>query len=172
MSNSRKEIPQWTWYNGQFLFQFDEQLNKNPKLTIPEFFDNFLKSQQLQKLNIYHTKNQETIILLMYGLLVIPKEIWKQKTTSFSFDTRSKFSVILPTDNSLDTLNFLRLLRISLAHANFSIDINNEKLTFWNSYKGTQNFKVQINYSDLREFLTEVGQYYINEVKNTQQVTY
>jgi len=22
MINSREEIPQWTWYNGQFLFQF------------------------------------------------------------------------------------------------------------------------------------------------------
>jgi len=28
ISKSREEITQWTWYNGQFLFQFDEQLKK------------------------------------------------------------------------------------------------------------------------------------------------
>jgi hypothetical protein len=28
MCKSREEIPQWTWYNGQFLFQFDEQLKQ------------------------------------------------------------------------------------------------------------------------------------------------
>jgi len=64
MSDSRHEIPQWTWYNGQFLFQFDEQLKKNPNLTIFQFFTDFLKSQGLENLNIYNTKNQGTVILL------------------------------------------------------------------------------------------------------------
>jgi hypothetical protein len=47
MSNSPKEIPLWTWYNGQFLFQFEEQLQKNPNKTILEFFNDFKTDQNL-----------------------------------------------------------------------------------------------------------------------------
>jgi len=53
-----------------------------------------------------------------------------------------------------------------LAHANFSIDVSNAKLTFWNNNHGTKNFEVEIGYGDLGEFLSEVGKYYVNEVKN------
>ena len=170
MSDSRQEIPQWTWYNGQFLFQFDEQLKKNPDKTISQFFSDFLTSQGLQNLNIYHTKNQGTVILLMYGLLVIPREIWERTNTNFSFTTRTKFSIKQPTDNNLDTLNFLRLLRNSLSHAIFLIDTETAKLTFWNNQNnGTRNFEVEISYGDLGDFLSEVGKYYINEVKNEHQ---
>lgn len=128
MNDSRNEIPQWTWYNGQFLFQFDEQLKKNPDKSISEFFDDFLTGQGLENLNVYHTKNQGTVILLMYGLLVIPKEIWERSTTNFQFKTKEKFSIKISTGNYPDTLNFLRLLRNSLAHANFSIDAHNARL--------------------------------------------
>lgn len=48
MSESRQGIPVWTWYNGQFLFQFDEQLQTNPNKTISEFFNDFKISQNLQ----------------------------------------------------------------------------------------------------------------------------
>ena len=64
-------------------------------------------------------------------------------------------------------MNFLRLLRNSLAHSNFDIDIQNQRFKFWNlQKKGTKNFEVEIEYGDLGEFLAEVGKYYINEVKN------
>jgi hypothetical protein len=160
---SRQEIPQWTWYNGQFLLDFDDQLKKNPNLTISQFFQNFLTSQGLQDLNVYHTKNQGTVILLMYGLLVIPREIWERDNTNFEFKTRTKFSLNQLPDSNLETLDFLRLLRNSLAHANFAIDTQNARLKFWNFQRnGTKNFEVEINYGDLGEFLTEVGTY-LNE---------
>jgi len=166
MPNSRKEIPQWTWYNGQFLFQFDEQLKKNPDMKISDFFSDFLLSQGLENLNIYHTKNQGTIILLLYGLLVIPKEIWERDDTNFLFTTKNKFNVIL-SPNNLDTLNFLRLLRNSIAHANFSIDTSTAELTFWNINRNNKTFEVKISYGDLGEFISEIGKYYLNEVKNS-----
>ncbi|WP_075591565.1 HEPN family nuclease [Labilibacter marinus] len=168
MSNSREEIPVWTWYNGQFLFQFDEQLKTNPDMTISEFFSKFQTNQGIQDLNFYHTKNQGTVILLMYGLMVIPKEIWEMTSTKFAFTTRKNFTINLPANTEdIDTLKFLRLLRNSLAHANFSIDVSNARLTFWNNNKnGNKNFEVEISYSDLGEFTAEVGKYYVNEVKN------
>jgi hypothetical protein len=173
MNDSREEIPVWTWYNGQLLFQFDEQLNKNPNKTISEFFADFRADQKLENVNFYHTKNQGTVILLMYGLMVIPREIWEKQETSFPFETREKFTVNLPTSaDNLDTLKFLRLLRNSLAHANFSIDVTSARLTFWNNNdNGNKNFEVEISYHDLGEFIVEVGKYYINDViiKNLRQ---
>ncbi|MFL0162463.1 HEPN family nuclease [Aquirufa salirivi] len=166
MTDSREDIPKWTWYNGQFLFQFDEQLKQNPNMTIYDFFQEFLTNQKLQSLNIYHTKNQGTVILLLYGLLVIPKEIWEETNTNFKFESRDKFTFNHPTDKNLDTITFLRLLRNSLSHANFAIDIENKRLKFWNDYKGIKNFEVEIRYDDIGVFLSEVGKYYINEVMN------
>jgi len=167
MSDSREEIPLWTWYNGQFLFQFDEHLSNNPNKTISEFFNDFRNNQGLQDWNFYRTKNQGTVILLMYGLMVIPREIWEKTNTNFPFTTREKFTIKLPVDNQkIDTLKFLRLLRNSLAHANFAIDAFTNRLTFWNNNdNGNKNFEVEISYGDLGEFTAEVGKYYINEVK-------
>lgn len=163
MEKSRQEIPQWSWYNGQFLFQFDEQLRENPNQSLSDFFTSFITNQRLPS-NIYHTKNQGTIILLLYGLLVIPKEIWEQTSTNFPFETRSLFEEkTMPTQN--DSLNFLRLLRNSLAHANFSVDTDTSKFMFWNIRNNVKNFEVEITYNDLGKFLTEIGLYYINEVK-------
>lgn len=168
MSNSREEIPVWTWYNGQLLFQFEEQLKKNPNMTISDFFIEFQKDQGIQNMNFYHTKNQGVVILLMYGLMVIPKEIWEKDSSHFAFTTRDKFNIKLPINpEDINTFNFLRFLRNSLAHANFSIDASNATLTFWNkNNKGNKNFEVEISYSDLGEFTAEVGKYYINDVKN------
>jgi hypothetical protein len=168
MSDSRQEIPQWTWYNGQFLFQFDEQLKQNPNKTISQFFQEYLEDQSLNDANIYHTKNQGTVIVLMYGLLVIPKEIWEKNNTRFPFTTRNKFITELPTDDNMDNAEFLRHLRNALSHANFTIDVENARLTFWDERSGKTNFKVEVGYGDLGDFLSEVGKYYINEVKNSK----
>ncbi len=166
MSDSRQEIPVWTWYNAQFLFQFEEQFQKNPNKTISEFFDDFLTDQKLQNPRFYHTKNQGTVLMIMYGLIVIPREIWEKNNTNFQFTTRNKFLLKPPTDINLDTFNFIRLLRNALSHANFSIDADNQKVTFWNNNNGTKNFEVDIDWANLGEFIAEIGKYYINEVRN------
>lgn len=170
INNSRQDIPLWTWYNGQFLFQFEEQLLKNPNQTMSQFFEGFLKNQEIQECNFYHTKNQSTVILLLYGLLVVPREIQEKNHTKFLFISRQKFTFNPPTDKNLDTLNFLRLLRNSVAHANFAIDTNPiPRLTFWNNCgNGTRNFDVEIAWEDFGEFLAEIGKYYINEVRKVK----
>lgn len=166
MDKSREEIPQWTWYNGNFLFQFEEQLKINPSLSISDFFDQFQKSQGIYGLNFYHTKNQGTIFLLLYGLLVTPKEIWEKSNTDFNFYSRKYFE-IKTGDTNISTLDFLRLLRNSLSHANFSINPDRNIILFWNiNNSGTKNFEVEINYPDIAYFLNEIGKYYINDVKN------
>lgn len=169
MDKERNDIPLWTWYTGQFLFQFDEHLQNNPNKSISEFYNDFLINQEIKSLNFFQTKNQGTAILLLYGLMVIPKEIWEKYTTNFPFKSRDKFKFNPPTDANIDTLTFLRLLRNSIAHANFSLDISNAKFMFWNTHKkGERNFEVEISYISLGIFINEIGKYYINEVRNKE----
>ncbi len=169
MYKERNDIPFWTWLNGQFLFQFQEQLEKTPDKTISQFFSDFCAEPypESKPCSFYQTKNQSTIILLLYGLMVIPKEIWEKSQTNFPFNSRQKFVFTSPTDPDIDTLNFLRLLRNSLSHANFSLDINKETWTFWNlKTDNLKNFEVSIKHVDLGHFTAEVGKYYLNDVWN------
>jgi len=166
MDKSREEIPQWTWYNGNFMFQFDEELKRNPSKSIKDFFLDFKKNQGIAIYDFYHTKNQGIVILLMYGLLIIPKEIWEREKTNFPFESKKYFKIITG-NNELSTLDFLRLLRNALAHANFSINAKNSIVTFWNINSANQiNFEVQVQYDKITIFMSEIGKYYINEVKN------
>lgn len=139
-------------------------------MKISDFFFEFQRNQGIESMKFYHTKNQGVVILLMYGLLVIPKEIWEKNSTNFAFTTRDKFNIKLPVKTEeINTIKFLRLLRNSLAHANFSIDASNATLTFWNkNSNGNKNFEVEISCSNLGEFIVEVGKYYINDVKNSK----
>ncbi len=168
MNKEKNDIPLWTWLNGQFLFQFQEQLETNPNKTISNFFNDFCAKPfpGSKKYDFYQTKNQGTIIILLYGLMVIPKEIWEKNQTNFPFNTRRKFVFNPPTDMNTDTLNFLRLLQNSIAHANFSLDITKELWTFWNiKNDNVKNFEVSIKHIDLGHFTTEVGKYYLNDVR-------
>lgn len=77
-----------------------------------------------------------------------------------------------PIEENLTTFDFLRLIRNSLSHANFSIDAKTNSLTFWNNNReGTKDFEVEITYPDLGDFIVEIGKYYINEVKHSLGTT-
>jgi len=166
----REEIPQWCWYNGMFLFSFDEALQSEDKnKTLKEFYNSFKERQGLSN-SPFSLKNQGTLICLLYALLVIPREIWerdKEQGTKFSFKTIKNFKVTIGkniVDNN--TWNFLRLMRNAISHANFNIDRDKNEYTFWNNHRqGNHNFEVKVSHRGLGEFLTEVGKYYINEVK-------
>jgi len=167
MNKERDDIPFWTWLNGQFLFQIQEELERNPKKTISEFFNDFCNEPYPgSDKYYYHTKNQGTLIILLYGLLVVPKEIWGKTEKSFPFKTKEKFTFNPPTEANIRTSDFLRLFRNSIAHANFSLDINTEKWTFWNTDREKiKNFEVSLIHSDLALFMTEIGKYYLNDVR-------
>lgn len=171
MNKERNDIPLWTWLNGQFLFQFQDQLEITPEKTISSFFKEFCIQQfpESNKCDFYQTKNQGTIIILLYGLMVIPKEIWEKNQTNFPFATKQKFIFNSQTDKNIETLDFLRMFRNSIAHANFSLDISKELWTFWNTRKDSvKNFEVKIKHIDLGLFTEEIGKYYLNEVRNRE----
>jgi len=161
----REEIPQWSWYNGQFLFKFDEYLkNGKHQTSLEQFYKDFINENSIPE-GIYHTKNQGIVISLLYTLLVIPKEIWEKENTSFNFEYDDYFETI--EGKFHNTLDFLRLIRNSISHANFDVDIKSSEYIFWNTNKkGLINFKFKSNHEKLGKFLTMIGKYYINDVRN------
>jgi hypothetical protein len=161
----REEIPQWSWYNGQFLFKFEDFLKfGKSQITLEQFYNEFISENNIP-VGIYHTKNQGMVISLLYTLLVVPKEIWEKETTNFNFNYDEYFYTI--EGQFTDTLDFLRLFRNSISHANFNIEINSSEYIFWNiNNKGLINFKFKSTHEKLGNFLTIIGKYYINEVRN------
>lgn len=125
----------------------------------------FKDSQQLTSID-FNLKNQGILISLLYGLLVVPRELWEPNgvSTNFEFCTRTHFKFIHP--HYVTTADFLRLMRNSLAHANFDIVVEDSRYKFWNvTPKGVRNFEVEITHGYLGEFVGEIGKYFINQVR-------
>lgn len=163
----RDEVPKWCWYNGQLLFALSERLVSAPNTSISEFMREFKEAQQLNHVD-FNLKNQGLLISLMYGLLVLPKEMWEPKgtKTNFAFKTRKNFSLSPYVCFSTD--DFLRLLRNAVAHANFEVIIEQSKYRFWNTTpKGDRNFDVTITHGGLGEFVAEIGKYFINQARSS-----
>lgn len=100
---------------------------------------------------------------MLYMVLVVPREMRETNQvarTNFKFDSRNKFSKI--TGDWQDNWDFIRLMRNAISHANFDMDQKGE-YRFWNiGQQGQKNFEVSIMHSDLFEFISEIGHYYIN----------
>ena len=166
------DIPICTWLMAQFNIQFQKELEKNSDKSIKDFFDNFLQDQKIKE--PFSIDNQGAVVLYAYGLLVVPKELWEKESTNFAFHTRAKFLITVGNED-IDSLEFLKYLRHSIAHANFDYDIKTYKFTFWNikqcrKDRVTMNFKTEIDSTDFGQFLSEVGKFYI-EVKNSNNGT-
>jgi len=165
MNGLREEIPKSVWYVGQFLFQFQETLEHAPQTTVEACFDDFIQNQQLQNVDGFHLKNQGTMLMLLYGLLVVPREMWEhQGLPVFAFNTRVRFHFCVGGPN-MSSAEFLRFMRHAIAHANFDM-AQNGTYTFRNRPPKTKeiDFEVEVARADLGEFVAEVGQYYINSV--------
>lgn len=165
MKSTRKEIPHWAWYNGQFLFKFQESLERNPYLTIGELWSNFKKDQKLEGFD-FGLKNQGTVLMLLYGLLVVPKEIWgtDKIDSDFKFETKKELIITKPC-NELSNSDIIRRIRNAVSHANFEVYADLNQYIFWNmNRKGQRDFEAVVSHEGLGKFLTEVGKYYINQV--------
>jgi hypothetical protein len=161
----RNKIPKWGWYNGMFQFDFEDALHTNPKQTIEQFYNDF-RTRCLNNI-AFPLKNQGTAISLLYMLLVVPRELWERTPANnqirFPFVTKKRFN--FQSDENVSNDEFIKLMRNSIAHANFDMNENGE-YTFWNERKnGERNFKVKISHRNLFLFISEVGKYFINEVE-------
>ena len=168
MNETREEIPQWVWYSGYFLFKFQEALESNPQKTIGELWSDFKKDQNLGGFTDFSLKNQGTVLMLLYGLLVIPKEIWgtEKIDNEFKFETKKYLEIKIP-DRKLPNSEIIRYIRNAVSHANFEVYADLNQYIFWNvNRKNERDFELLVSHESLGRFLTEIGKFYINEVRN------
>jgi len=176
MHDDMPNIPYWVWYTGRFLFYADRALEVNPEKPIGEVYQQFLQHEEgLSAESGFQLRNQGTTLMLAYGLLVLPRELWERDgLPEFEFKTRDEFTFIIDTVGAQsNTRQFIRCMRNALSHANIKIiapaqSSQENTFTFWNRTRsGDIDFKVETSWSGLIEFIVEAGRYYINKVKPT-----
>jgi len=132
MNGHGEEIPRWVWYTGQLLFHFQETLERCPQKTLSRFFDDFRESQGLQNCQGFQARNQGTMLMLLYGLLVVPREMWRERPLpAFDFQTRNRFQ-FHTGEEDIEGVAFLWYMRHAVAHANFAVDEQTGTYRFWN----------------------------------------
>ena len=168
MQDTRKQIPHWVWLTAQFLWQMQQSLEQDPNQTIGNVFTSFLKSQNITDPSLFSLKNQGTVLMLLYGLIVVPQQIWGAEVLdkTFPFTTRTEFRILKP-EHDLPNSKLIKFMRNAISHANFAIYSGLDQCVFWNVNKKAQrNFEAVLSWQGIGRFLTEVGTHYINNVIN------
>jgi hypothetical protein len=176
------EIVKWIYFTGKFLNYFD---NKKDINCVKKSLDLFLINEGFSSKNTFHTFNQGTIMMLLYGLLVYPKELWTKYLDEekkdievvdavlfekFDFKSIKSFNILIPNDQNIKKTVFLRRMRNAIAHSQVRLDIENNKFCFWNQKKLKEenviNFSVEIDKKGICEFINELSEFFINNVEN------
>ncbi len=180
--NEIKDLSKWIYYTGLFLSDFEK--NKENSEIHSLIFNNFLYENGFQKFNSFHLWNQGTMLMLLFGLFVLPKEFWlrfisdddhnqineadKLIFEKFAFNSRKNF---LNYDNGidqnkLDKETFLKRLRNSIAHNRIEIVKSEESVIKFSNIDNTGkiNFSVRITPINLTEFLNEIGKFFIDNI--------
>jgi hypothetical protein len=145
-----------------------QSLEQDSQQTIGDVFASFLRSQKINDPRIFNLKNQGTVLMLFYGLIVVPQQIWGEQVLdkSFPFTTKKEFRILKP-EGELPNSRIIRYLRNAVSHANFAVYSDLGQYVFGNEDKGKKNFEAVISHEGVGKFLTEVGTYYINNVAVT-----
>ena len=174
MRNDVNNLPHWIWYTAMFLYRADKARIDTPTKSIDEVYKEFLKDQGLDQKSGFQLRNQGTSMMLAYGLLVLPRELWlRNDLPIFEFSTKPEFNFIVDDVHAQNQHSqFIRCIRNSISHANVHIIApagTNQKdtFTFWNYNPREKkiDFKVSSSWKGFLMFLDEVAKYYINTVK-------
>jgi hypothetical protein len=177
-----KDLSKWIHNTGLFLSHFDKNKNNGVYKLI---FNNFLYENGFQNKTNFYLWNQGTILILLYGLFVLPKEFWARFISddhnnqadqsifnNFEFNTRDCFDNCDNLDQKeLGKEVFLRRLRNSIAHSRIDI-IKGElgEIKFSNIDRdGNIDFSVKITPINLTSFLSEISKYFIDTLSIEQK---
>lgn len=183
--NEMNDLSKWIYYTGLFLSDFNQK--KDTDESSKKIFTDFLKNNGFTENTNFYLWNQGTILILLYGLFVLPKEFWTRflsddsanlKTQAdnlifdnFSFTSREHF---IDCDNidskKLDKETFLRRFRNAISHNRIEI-IKGEQaeIKFTNKPdrpdNAPNNFAVKISPQNLTGFLNEISKFFIDNLK-------
>lgn len=168
-----------------FLQSCQRHIESEPDKTIGEIYFEFCKLHGLDMYApwSYDLLNQGFVTAALYAILVFPYEMWGKDAagSNFKFSSRDhfRFSDEVPHSESiwsrerysgLTHLDFLRLLRNAVSHANIKAPADTQPWIFWNiDLKNRKNFEVRTSNQGLGFFITEVGKFFVNEVRVEKQ---
>jgi len=148
----KKEIVdslRWIYYSGRLLNYLE---NNSEDIEVKSVIDKFLRSEGFSDSNTFTPFNQGTVMMLLYGLFVYPREMWmkleKDKlkiNTYFNFDSRNTFKIdICPVINLQSRINEYYSLYKNKSNA----------LIYWDKTNPPNNGNiVQINALDVFDFI-------------------
>lgn len=166
---SAKKIPSWCWHIGIYLIQLNTKMIDTPEMTLSQFHEWFKEKAELEDKSDIRPINPGAIVMLLYGLVVVPKEIWEKEFDRFKFKSKGHFKFESKQENNSNAY-FIRKLRNSIAHANFSFNSKTQEFRFWNVAKGKKDFETVVHFHGIGDFLTEIGRFICNEVWNNQSI--
>jgi len=114
--------------------------------------------------------NPGALFGFLYATLVVPREIagstryfehFYAKIGDF-FDLSSEFIADPSAIKAFQSLDFFRLIRNSISHANFSLT-EGSAIQMWNNRQGIKTFEVSTDVNRLTNFAIEISNYCIRK---------
>lgn len=167
-----EQIPVSAYVNFQIMFDLDLLILEKPDSTIRDLLETTSARLGVNPplFTHYRPMNPGALFSFLYATLVVPKEMSSADYfTEFKTDPTAFFELSADFENdqsakaSLDSLDFYRLLRNSVSHANFLL-MDDSRIRMWNnSRNGNKNFEVETDVNRLTNFAIAVSNYCIQK---------
>ena len=143
------------------------RLKSNPEMSLANFFKNWQKSTKWDSDDSYSIFNQGVLLTHLYGLIVFPKEVFKEempktklnkkvKNEWGSFEFLSFPSVLNKEDMTLEFV--IRKIRNAISHA--SVEISEEMDFVFSDKDGT---KIKFTIKGLQKFTEKFKLCYLSQ---------
>lgn len=169
LSSDFEQIPISAFLNFQVLYGLEQMILKDPSCTVQQLIDSTSgRINSVPPLNqFYRPMNPGALFGFLYATLVVPKEMGSPSYFSeFDvnvkdfFDLSPEFSEDEYSVERYESLDFYRIIRNSVAHANFSLT-NGSQINMWNARQGIKTIEVMTDVNRLTNFAIAVSNYCI-----------
>jgi hypothetical protein len=168
MSKDKYEITIFNHLNFFILYEMYDSFNrKNENINISTLLERVEENTGINKnLNeFFEFVNPGTVFSLLYTSLVIPKELFENEELGEEFfkdyneDFENYFSIKKGKQFLASKYSFLRKVRNSISHANFSWADNRSDITLWNNSNGKINFEIESDLNKITNFCLSLSRY-------------
>ena len=166
-----EQIPVSAYVNFQVMFDLERLILEKPDSTVRDLLETTSKriGASPPLWDFYRPMNPGALFSFLYATLVVPKEIvsvdyfaeFATDVSSF-FELSKVFENDQPAKEAFASLDFFRLLRNSVSHANFLV-IDDDRIRMWNSRNGEKNFEVETDVNRLTNFAIAVSNFCIKK---------
>ena len=165
-----EQIPVSAYANFQVLYDLERLIVESPDSTVRQLLD--LTSSRLgvdpPLSTYYRPMNPGALFGFLYATLVVPKELGNTNyfknfdaATRDFFDLTPEYAADDSAIESFNGIDFFRLIRNSISHANFVL-LDDDSIRMWNNNKqGEKTFEVITDVNRLTNFGIAVSNYCI-----------